>query len=154
MSRWGWDRDDVMRMSVGMQQNFTNHGLPYSFTERGMVANTRDAHRVLAWCAAVSPAAQDKAVEVLFKGYFGDERAPNDPSLLVDACVAAGKPYAEAAAFVDDKTAMAAEVDAELAAAKKMRIDGVPHFIFKKPGKAPVEVTGAMPAPVLAQALA
>ena len=92
MSRWGWDRDDVMRMSVGMQQNFTNHGLPYSFTERGMVANTRDAHRVLAWCAAVSPAAQDKAVEVLFKGYFGDERAPNDPSLLVDACVAAGKP--------------------------------------------------------------
>ncbi len=49
---------------------------------------------------------------------------------------------------------MAAEVDAELGEATKMRITGVPHFIFKTPGKAPVEIRGAMPPPMLAEALA
>ena len=87
--------------------------------------------------------------------FRGDEVAATPrPRRGRSAKTDARRRYAEAAAFVDDKTAMAAKVDAELAAAKKMRIDGVPHFIFKKPGKAPVEVTGAMPAPVLAQALA
>ena len=46
-----------MRMTAGMRQNFANVGLPYAFTDQGVVANTMDAHRVLAWCG--SPEAQE-----------------------------------------------------------------------------------------------
>ena len=42
-------RDQVLRMTAGMRQNFANVGLPYAFTDQGLVANTMDAHRVLAW---------------------------------------------------------------------------------------------------------
>merc|ERR1712078_895914 len=73
-----------------------NVGLPYAFTDQGLVANTMDAHRVLAWCG--TPEAQDKAVEVIFRGYFAEERAPNDRALLIEACVAAGKSEADAIA--------------------------------------------------------
>ena len=49
----GMGRDQVLRMTAGMRQNFANVGLPYAFTDQGLVANTMDAHRVLAWCASV-----------------------------------------------------------------------------------------------------
>ena len=58
--KFGMGREQVMRMTAGMRQNFANVGLPYAFTDQGLVANTMDAHRVLAWCG--SPEAQDKAV--------------------------------------------------------------------------------------------
>ena len=56
----GMGRDQVLRMTAGMRQNFANVGLPYAFTDQGLVANTMDAHRVLAWCG--TPEAQDRAV--------------------------------------------------------------------------------------------
>ena len=49
----GMGRDQVLRMTAGVRQNFANVGLPYAFTDQGLVANTMDAHRVLAWCASV-----------------------------------------------------------------------------------------------------
>jgi len=51
--KFGMGREQVMRMTAGMRQNFANVGLPYAFTDAGLVANTMDAHRVLAWCASV-----------------------------------------------------------------------------------------------------
>ena len=137
----GMGRDQVLRMTAGMRQNFANVGLPYAFTDQGLVANTMDAHRVLAWCG--SPEAQDKAVEVIFRGYFAEERAPNDRELLIEACVAAGKSEADARAFLDDKTAMRDQVQRELSEARGVR--GVPHFVIRQPGKDPVQISGAQP---------
>ena len=116
MSKFGMGREQVMRMTAGMRQNFANVGLPYAFTDQGLVANSMDAHRVLAWCG--TPEAQDKAVEVIFRGYFAEERAPNDRALLIEACVAAGKSEADAIAFLDDKAAMRDQVQRELSEAR------------------------------------
>ena len=49
LQKFGMGRDQVLRMTAGMRQNFANVGLPYAFTDQGLVANTMDAHRVLAW---------------------------------------------------------------------------------------------------------
>ena len=145
----GMGRDQVLRMTAGMRQNFANVGLPYKFTDQGLVANTMDAHRVLAWCG--SPEAQDKAVEVIFRGYFAEERAPNDRALLIEACVAAGKSEADARAFLDDKSAMRDQVQRELSEARGVR--GVPHFVIRQPGKDPVQISGAQPPDVFERAL-
>ena len=142
-------RDQVLRMTASMRQNFANVGLPYAFTDQGLVANTMDAHRVLAWCG--SPEAQDKAVEVIFNGYFAEERAPNDRALLIEACVAAGKSEADARAFLDDKSAMRDQVQRELQEARGVR--GVPHFVIRQPGKDPVQISGAQPPDVFERAL-
>ena len=147
--KFGMGREQVMRMTAGMRQNFANVGLPYAFTDQGLVANTMDAHRVLAWCG--TPEAQDKAVEVIFRGYFAEERAPNDRDLLIKACVAAGKSEADAIAFLDDKSAMRDQVQRELSEARGVR--GVPHFIIRQPGRDPVQISGAQPPDVFERAL-
>ena len=179
----GMGRDQVLRMTAGMRQNFANVGLPYAFTDQGLVANTMDAHRVLAWCGPVqyygafstpstrrlpdgvrcslspldvshrcgTPEAQDRAVEVIFRGYFAEERAPNDRELLVAACVAAGKSEAEARAFLDDKSAMRDQVQRELQEARGVR--GVPHFVIRQPGRDPVQISGAQPPEIFERAL-
>mmetsp|Transcript_21396 Transcript_21396/g.63966 ORF Transcript_21396/g.63966 Transcript_21396/m.63966 type:complete len:144 (+) Transcript_21396:451-882(+) len=142
-----------MQMAAGMGEKFRAAGLPFAFTDKALVANTRDAHRVLAWAGAAGPEAQDAAAEVIFYGYFAEEKAPNDAALLVKACVAAGKSEADARAFLDDKNAMGAEVSRELTAATRAGVRGVPHFVIRKEGQAPVEVSGAQPPSVLARAL-
>ena len=176
----GMGRDQVLRMTAGMRQNFANVGLPYAFTDQGLVANTMDAHRVLAWCDTTAPSstpstrrlpdgvrsrlspldgthrcgtpeAQDRAVEVIFRGYFAEERAPNDRDLLIEACVAAGKSEADARAFLDDKSAMRDQVQRELSEARGVR--GVPHFVIRQPGKDPVQISGAQPPDVFERAL-
>ena len=90
-------------------------------------------------------------VEVIFNGYFAEERAPNDPDLLIKACVAAGKSEAEARAFLDDKSACRDQVQRELSEARGVR--GVPHFVIRQPGKDPVQISGAQPPDVFERAL-
>jgi len=148
MQKFGKSRADIMQMTAGMKQTFDNAGLPYAFTDEGLVANTMDAHRVLAWCG--SPEEQDKAVEVIFHGYFSDEKAPNERELLVAACVAAGKSEADARAFLDDKSAMRAAVEQELHEAQGVR--GVPYFIIRQPGKDAIQISGAQPPEVFERA--
>ena len=90
-------------------------------------------------------------VEVIFNGYFAEERAPNDRDLLVKACVAAGKSEADARAFLDDKSAMRDQVQRELSEARGVR--GVPHFVIRQPGRDPVQISGAQPPDVFERAL-
>ena len=140
-------------MSHGMAQKFAAVGLPHNFSDKALISNTLDGHRVVAWCGREGAKAQDAAMERLFAGYFAEERAPNDVDVLVDACVKAGKTEADARAFVADKSACRDEVAAELADARRRRVSGVPHFIIKKDGAAPVEVSGAQPPDVFLRAL-
>ncbi|KAH8050557.1 DSBA-like thioredoxin domain containing protein [Aureococcus anophagefferens] len=114
MRKFGRSREEVLQLSRSMEQKFAAVGLPHSFTEKALVSNTLDGHRVLAWAGAQSPAAQDAAAERLFRGYFAEERAPNDAAVLVEACVEAGKSEADARAFVADKGAFRREVEDEL----------------------------------------
>merc|ERR1712048_422027 len=107
-------------------------GLPFNYTENGLVSNTFDGHRVL--CEAYAhggSVAQDKAAEVLFHGFHAEEKAPNDPSVLRAACEAAG---INGEALVQDKTVGAAAVRNELEIGRRHGITGVPHFLISKEG--------------------
>lgn len=152
--KFGRTRAEVLQMSEGMAANFARVGLPHAFTEKALISSTVDGHRVLAWCAADGPEAQDRAMERLFSGYFAEERAPNDVEVLVEACVAAGKAEADARRFVADKGACRAEVDAELADARRRRVSGVPHFLVAPEGGRATSLSGAQPPEAFLRAFA
>lgn len=152
--KFGRTRDQVMQMAASMDQKFKAVGLPHNFSEKSLVSNTMDGHRVIAWTGADGPGPQDRAMERLFKGYFAEEKAPNDVGVLVEAAVAAGKTEADARAFVADKSAMRQEVQKELAEARAIPgLSGVPHFIIRKPNQRPVSVSGAQPPEAFARIL-
>merc|ERR1712187_324446 len=109
---FGKSKEEVKQMSGWMGQKFKDAGLPYNFTEAALVSNTFDAHRVLTAAYQSGGAqAQDKAAELLFRSYFEEERAPNDPEALKAAADAAG---VDGKALVNDRTLAAAEAKKEM----------------------------------------
>merc|ERR1712079_530556 len=65
--------------------------------------------------------AQDRAAEVLFRGYFSEGRAPNDQGTLREAARAAGLDPG----IVDDRRFASAELEAELQEGRRMVTSGV-----------------------------
>lgn len=141
-AKFGRSNDQIEQMFKGKKVEFGKEGLPYSL-ENPKVANTREAHRVLtAAYKEGGPEAQDKAAEILFNGYFGEGRAPNEPALLEAAAEAAGLDTS----IVADRSIVKDELDKELAEGRAMVQSGVPHFVFSPEGGEPVvEFAGAQP---------
>lgn len=135
MQKFGGGRDKVMQMSQFMKQNFARVGLPYKFTDEGLVGNTFNAHRLTAYAFHKGGAAmQDRIVEALFHGYFAEEKFMNDPQVLIAAAVTAGIPEAEAKEIVSNEQIFAAETRRELAYGTSQGVRGVPHFVIKGQG--------------------
>lgn len=140
-AKFGKTNEQIQQMFQGIQQRFAKVGLPYSL-EDPKISNTREAHRLLTIAYKEGPEAQDKAAEVLFNGYFGEGRAPNEPALLEAAAIAAGLD----ASIIADRSVSGDELDKELAEGRKMVTSGVPHFVFSpEGGKAVAEFAGAQP---------
>mmetsp|Transcript_21952 Transcript_21952/g.50803 ORF Transcript_21952/g.50803 Transcript_21952/m.50803 type:complete len:191 (-) Transcript_21952:13-585(-) len=137
-------KEEVKQMGGWMKGKFDAVGLPYAFTEAGVVSNTFDAHRVLtAAYQHGGAAAQDKAAEALFHSYFAMEKAPNDPEELKKAAAAAGL---DGDALVSDKTLLAAETKDELKVGQQLRVSGVPHFVIRADGSSQAQqISGAQP---------
>ena len=133
----GMGRDQVLRMTASMRQNFANVGLPYAFTDQGLVANTMDAHRLIT--AATKQGKEDAVVEGLFAAYFENEESPGDPAMLQRVAEAAGVEGAEALLAGDD---LKQEVLDEAASLRMPQVNGVPHFILNDT----VHVSGAQDA--------
>lgn len=144
MKKFGKSKEEVMQMGGGMGQKFAAVGLPYNFTEKGLVSNTFDAHRVLtAAYQSGGAAAQDKAAESLFHSYFVEELAPNDPVALQAAGAAAGL---DGKALVANPNLSAAETKEEISMGRQLRVTGVPHFVIRKDGGGKTEqLSGAQP---------
>eukprot|EP00927_Polykrikos_kofoidii_P019385 TRINITY_DN19054_c0_g1_i1.p1 TRINITY_DN19054_c0_g1~~TRINITY_DN19054_c0_g1_i1.p1 ORF type:complete len:194 (-),score=39.62 TRINITY_DN19054_c0_g1_i1:135-716(-) len=145
MRKFGKSREEVAQMAQWMGGKFREVDLPYNFTDSGLVSNTFEAHRVLtAAYEQGGDAAQDKAAEVLFHGYFADERAPNDVDLLRSAAEAAGLDGAE---LVANKDIAADKTREEFLVGKRMGVTGVPHFSITSGdgSRRPLEVSGAQP---------
>eukprot|EP00929_Paragymnodinium_shiwhaense_P046735 TRINITY_DN23782_c0_g1_i1.p1 TRINITY_DN23782_c0_g1~~TRINITY_DN23782_c0_g1_i1.p1 ORF type:complete len:190 (-),score=55.34 TRINITY_DN23782_c0_g1_i1:406-975(-) len=150
MKKFGRTKEEVMAMSAQMEGRFKAIGLPYKFTEKSLVSNTFQAHRLMtAAYEHGGPEAQDKAAESLFKSYFGEEMAPTDPKALEAAAAAAGL---DAAKFLADRTMAEKETRAEFAKGNEHQVRGVPHFIISsQDGRRPTEVSGAQPPQEFAQ---
>lgn len=152
MEKFGASREQVQQMAQGMAQKFAAVGLPFSTSDGSLTSNTLQAHRILtAAYKSGGPDAQDKAVEIIFNGFFGEGKAPNDRAVLEAAASAAG---IDGKAILDDPSADVAEVQQELAQGRQIVDSGVPHFVFRAEGGKSAQFSGAQPPAEFAQAFA
>lgn len=150
MKKFGRTREQVHQMAAGMAQNFAAVGLPFRTSDDCLISSTLQAHRVLtATYKSGGAAAQDKAAEILFHGYFAEGKAPNDRALLEAAASAGG---IDGKSLLDDPSALTAEVQQELEQGRRIVDSGVPHFVFRGAGGKSAQFSGAQPPETFAQA--
>lgn len=123
-----------------------HEGIPFAFEKITRSPNTLDAHRLLRW--ALDAGCQELLKERLLRLYFIEGADVGDHDVLARAAADCGMD-AEAVrrrlATDEDVDAVRADIDA----AQKMGVNGVPFFIIN--GR--YGVSGAQPADVLADAL-
>lgn len=154
MQKFGRTREATMQMSQWMASNFAKVGLPYKFTDEGLVGNTFNAHRLTSYAFAQGgPAMQDNIVEELFRNYFGEEKFMNDPAVLEAAAVRAGLSAEDAKRVTQDESFFADETRRELAYGRRLGVTGVPFFIIQGE-RGQTTVSGAQDPEVLAKSIA
>eukprot|EP00208_Stichococcus_sp_RCC1054_P001897 CAMPEP_0206140286 /NCGR_PEP_ID=MMETSP1473-20131121/8908_1 /ASSEMBLY_ACC=CAM_ASM_001109 /TAXON_ID=1461547 /ORGANISM="Stichococcus sp, Strain RCC1054" /LENGTH=227 /DNA_ID=CAMNT_0053534383 /DNA_START=280 /DNA_END=963 /DNA_ORIENTATION=- len=146
-SKFGKER--VEAMLPQMAATFQQEGLP-PYSMEGKTGSTLNSHRLISWAGkAHGVEAQNRLVDKLFESYFTQAKYINDRSVLLDAAVGAGLPEKEAAAVIDDPTAVLDEVEGELRRAYASGISGVPNFSIGRQ-----QLSGAQDPSVLERALA
>jgi predicted DsbA family dithiol-disulfide isomerase len=124
-------------------------GIFFNFERIERQPNTLDAHCLIAWAQAMSPAAASNLVEKLFRGYFVDGVDIGDRQELARLAAAAGlDAYRAAAWLVAGNGRDGVMVSDERA--RRLGIAGVPLFIFNRR----VMISGAQSTSVLIEAMA
>jgi predicted DsbA family dithiol-disulfide isomerase len=123
-------------------------GIAFNFDAIKIGPNTLDAHRLIHWAVTEDREKQDRIVDALFKANFEEGRNVGDHSVLLDIAEKAGLDRTVIAAL------LASDADgdlivAEIEAAQKMGVTGVPFFIFDQQ----YAVSGAQTPDVIASAL-
>mmetsp|Transcript_43868 Transcript_43868/g.129882 ORF Transcript_43868/g.129882 Transcript_43868/m.129882 type:complete len:183 (-) Transcript_43868:117-665(-) len=120
--KFGADR--VAAMLPMMLETGKKDGINFSYG--GNTGNTFDSHRLIS--VAAKQGKEDAMVEELFRNYFEEEKCISDHKVLLAAAEKVG--IQNAAAFLAGKDETQ-DVQSELQNYQgKMRISGVPHFIF------------------------
>ena len=133
----------------GVRRAGEGAGLALDLDRIARQPNTRDAHRLIAWASAQSPAVADRLVEALFRAFFVEGRFIGDREVLAALAADAGLDAGEARAFLQSGAGHA-EVAAAEDEARALGVNGVPFFIFD--GR--LAVSGAQAPDLLVQALA
>lgn len=136
----------VDEIHARLQEAGRGEGIDFAFDRVTRAVNTLDAHRVLHWAAEAG--VQNEAKEALLRAYFVEGRDVGDPGVLADIAASVGLDAAgisEALGTDRDK----AEIQAEIVAAQKIGVSGVPFFIFAQS----FAVSGAQAAEVLVTAI-
>jgi predicted DsbA family dithiol-disulfide isomerase len=120
-------------------------GIDYRFDRITRSPNTLDAHRLVRWAAAEGR--QDAMVERLFAAYFTEGRDVGDRRVLATLADEAGLSGDIAARLAGDEDRQT--VEAEIDAAYRMGVTGVPCFVVNRR----VGVIGAEPPDVLLDAV-
>jgi predicted DsbA family dithiol-disulfide isomerase len=121
-------------------------GMTLNF-DRALSANTFEAHR-LSWYAA-ERGRQPEVMEGLHRAHFTEGRDVGSRDVLVEVAAEAGLDPAEVRDFLDSSNGTA-EVEAELAEARRLGVTSVPTFVFA--GK--YAVSGAQDPATLLEVLA
>ena len=123
-------------------------GINFDFDAIKIGPNTLDAHRLIHWAVTESREKQDKVVDALFKANFEEGRNVGDHAVLLDIAEKAGLDKSVIATLLAsdaDRDLIVAEIDA----AQKIGVNGVPFFIFDQQ----YAVSGAQTPDVIAGAL-
>jgi predicted DsbA family dithiol-disulfide isomerase len=124
----GWSLDYAKQMSDGVTRMAAEVGLKYDF-ERAVVANSFDAHRLSHY--AKSKGKGDAFEERLFRAYFVEGRNTADHTVLAGLAAEVGLPEADALAVLGS-TAFADAVQADIATARQIGVQGVPFFVIDR----------------------
>nr|WP_300143996.1 DsbA family oxidoreductase [Propionicimonas sp.] len=143
----GIDLASVQQMTGQVAAAAAQDGLTLDF-DALVVTNSRRAHRLLQHAKTVSAHATWDLELALFRAHFVEGLSVSDPDTLVGLAVAAGLDAGGARSALDSPTLDAA-VTADVEAAARLGIRGVPFFVLA--GK--YGVSGAQPAEVFDQAL-
>jgi predicted DsbA family dithiol-disulfide isomerase len=139
--------ETVARAHGALTQLGQEVGIAFNFDAITVGSNTLDAHRLLQWAMVEGREVQDRVVTALFKANFEQGRVVGDHAVLTDIAVEAGmdRTVVENLLAGDaDKDTVLAEIDA----AQKMGVNGVPFFIID----GQYAVSGAQMPDVLANA--
>lgn len=122
----GVSREQAEAMNAQVAARAATVGLDLRF-DKALVANTRDAHRLLH--LAREHGMQADVAQRLFQAYFTEGRDIGTHGVLADLAVDAGLDRDEVlrALATDDH---AADVDADIAWARGLGISGVPFFVL------------------------
>jgi predicted DsbA family dithiol-disulfide isomerase len=104
-------------------------GIHYDFDAIRIGPNTLDAHRLLHWASMEGKVLQDQIATGLFKAHFEQGRNVGDHAVLADIAEQSGMDRK----VVENLLSTDADRDtvlAEIEAAKKMGVNGVPFFII------------------------
>jgi predicted DsbA family dithiol-disulfide isomerase len=123
-------------------------GINFNFEAIKIGPNTLDAHRLIHWAMIEDRDKADRIVNGLFKANFEEGRNVGDHAVLLDIAEKAGLDRTVTASL------LASDADrdlvfAEIEAAQKMGVNGVPFFIFDQQ----YAVSGAQTPDVIAGAL-
>ncbi len=137
--------DQVRAVTTRTAEIAAADGLTLDFG-RAVAANTFDAHRLIHWAA--EQGRQADAVEATHRAHFTDGVDLGSRDALADLAGDLGLDWAAARAYLDSE-AGAAEVRADIAAARELGVSSVPTFVLN--GR--YAVVGAQDAATLTAAL-
>jgi predicted DsbA family dithiol-disulfide isomerase len=123
-------------------------GIDFHFDAIKIGPNTLDAHRLVHWAGIEDRETQDKVVTALFKANFEEGRNVGDRAVLLCIAEKAGLDRSVIASLLSSEADQSLIV-AEIEAAQKIGVTGVPFFIFDQQ----YAVSGAQTPDVLANAL-
>lgn len=144
--KYGLTPEKAREMMAHVSGVAAKEGLDFKL-ESGRFENTRTAHRLLQ--LALERGVQSALKERLMKAYFEQAQSIGDPANLRALAVEVGLAGEEVDRVLSDAGAYGAGVDADIAAARRYGIRGVPFFVID--GR--LGVSGAQPVEVLLGAL-
>ncbi|MFW6597037.1 DsbA family oxidoreductase [Propionibacteriaceae bacterium Y2011] len=143
-SRKGMPAEQVRQMFAHVTEQAAGEGLTYDFDSL-QVANSLRAHQLIHLAAAHGVA--DAVTEALMSGHFERGADIGDVDTLTRIGVEAGLAAADVTTALAEGTYLAA-VEADVAAAQEIGVQGVPFFVIGRYG-----VSGAQPVEVFGKAL-
>jgi protein disulfide-isomerase len=145
LARKGYDRQSVVRAHDELKQKGQRQGIVFNF-EKIVVANTLNAHRLMHF--AKESGKQDQAQERVFSAHFTEGRNVDDHGTLIALGEEIGLDASELAKVLQTG-AYADAIRADIDEARRLDIEGVPHFLFDRKH----EVIGAEGSALLLQML-
>ncbi|ORY09032.1 thioredoxin-like protein [Clohesyomyces aquaticus] len=145
VDRYQWYLDEKyngskekMEMYVGYMRSLGKaEGMSVEFgegeeKERGVMANTLNAHRVI-WCVQERRGEEGvrACLESLYASYFSQHAHPSSPSTLLKACLASGLSEQEAKSIVEDESEGAMETKMLMREQAGNGVDSVPYVVFE-----------------------
>lgn len=145
MKHKGVSEEQAKQMLEGAKHMGYSAGLELNL-EKSIVANSLRAHQLLQF--AKSKGLGNEIKEALFKAHFTDARNIDDTETLIDIAEEVGLKRKETETlFSGDDFKIKVKEDED--AAKKLRIQGVPFFVFNRK----YAVSGAQPAETFLEVL-